>query len=750
MWQIAGKTLTSRLFLGTAQYPSMDILQDAVTASEANVITVSLRRQSQTEIQTNSFWQFLRNLNCHLLPNTAGCFTANEAVMVAEMSREIFQTNWIKLEVIGDDYNLQPDPFELVTAAEILVNKGFEVFPYCTDDLVLCQRLVEVGCKILMPWAAPIGSGKGIINPYALEVLRARLPNINLLVDAGIGKPSDATQALEMGFDGVLLNTAVALAQDPVQMARAFKDAVRAGRHAYEAGTMPEREVAHPSTSLVDTPFWHQEKLNTDENIVWTIAGSDPSGAAGLQADLKTLNSLGVHGCSIVSAVTVQNRQTFVATGLVPSEQVKAQINLLQHDLTAKVVKIGMVGSIDSIQVVKDFLTGFNGKVVLDPVLISTSGKHLFDEASENYISALRSLFPYITLLTPNLLEAERILHRSIQTYEEVQQAAKDLLVLGVKSVLIKGGHASDTLFSQDYWTNGVQSYWLASKRRVNQHYRGTGCTMASAIAAALAYDYSDVDAIVIGKMYVNQAMRLAENVLLAHVGWPEQQIDLPYLSSQPLQVEPTAFATCEAIGLYPIVDSITWLKKLLPLGVKTIQLRIKNKTGNELEQEIAAAVLLAKEYHAQLFINDYWELAVRYGAFGVHLGQEDIHSADIEGIRKAGLRLGISTHCYAEVARAHALNPSYIACGPIYSTTSKIMTFAPQGIINLQRWRKLLNYPLVAIGGIDLERIPAILATGVEGIALISAITNAQDPLTATIRLLEKTHQIEGKRYVA
>lgn len=259
MWNLADKTLTSRLLLGTAQYPSLQMMQEAIKISAVDVITVSLRRQSPKEKGGDTFWNAIKELNCHLLPNTAGCHNAKEAIMTAEMARELFQTNWVKLEVIGDDYNLQPDPFELLVATKELIKLGFEVFPYCTDDLVLCQRLVDCGCRILMPWAAPIGTGKGILNPYALETLRARLPEITLIVDAGIGKPSHATQALELGFDGVLLNTAVSLANNPVQMASAFRDAVTAGRAAYEAGLMPERNMAHPSTPLLDTPFWHQE-----------------------------------------------------------------------------------------------------------------------------------------------------------------------------------------------------------------------------------------------------------------------------------------------------------------------------------------------------------------------------------------------------------------------------------------------------------------------------------------------------------
>lgn len=259
MWTLAHQKLSSRLLLGTAQYPSLDVMRESLALSKTEVITVSLKRQSNKNKHTNDFWHAIKQLNCHLLPNTAGCHHANDAIKTAEIARELFETHWIKLEVIGDDYTLAPDPFELVQAAKILIDKGFEVFPYCTDDLVLCQRLIDVGCNILMPWASPIGSGKGIINPYALATLRARLPNITLIIDAGIGKPSDAAKAMELGCDAVLLNSAIALAQKPAQMADAFHHAVIAGRAAFEAGMIPEKNRAVPSTSLIDTPFWHQK-----------------------------------------------------------------------------------------------------------------------------------------------------------------------------------------------------------------------------------------------------------------------------------------------------------------------------------------------------------------------------------------------------------------------------------------------------------------------------------------------------------
>lgn len=256
MWEIGNKTITSRLLLGTAQYPSLEIMRQAIELSGVNVITVSMRRQQFQGKGGHSFWKHVKDLPCHILPNTAGCMSVQDAVNMAEMAKELFNTSWIKLEVIGDEHTLQPDPYGLLEAAKILIDKGFEVFPYCTEDLILCKRLVELGCKILMPWGSPIGSGKGILNPYALEILRQRFPDVKLILDAGVGKPSHAVQAMELGFDGVLLNTAVALAKNPPQMAVAFRDAVKAGRAAYEAGVMLERDVASASTSLIDTPFW--------------------------------------------------------------------------------------------------------------------------------------------------------------------------------------------------------------------------------------------------------------------------------------------------------------------------------------------------------------------------------------------------------------------------------------------------------------------------------------------------------------
>lgn len=253
-----GESFSSRLLLGTSRYPSPGVLQAAVQRAEPAMLTASLRRQNLAAGQTdNRFWDLLRELAVPVLPNTAGCHSVAEVVATAHMAREVFETPWIKLELIGDDYTLQPDTLNLVEAASRLIQDGFKVLPYCTEDLVLCQRLVDVGCQALMPWAAPIGTGKGPINAYALKTLRARL-NVPMIVDAGLGLPSHAAQVMEWGFDGVLLNTAVALANDPVRMAGAFAAATQAGRDAFLAGTLREQDVAQPSTPVLGTPFWHQ------------------------------------------------------------------------------------------------------------------------------------------------------------------------------------------------------------------------------------------------------------------------------------------------------------------------------------------------------------------------------------------------------------------------------------------------------------------------------------------------------------
>lgn len=251
-----GVPLTSRVLLGTAAYPSPDVMAAAVRASQAQIVTVSLRREAAGGQVGERFLELIASLGARVLPNTAGCRSPRDAITTAQMARELFGTDWIKLEVIGNDDTLQPDVFGLVEAAEVLTKDGFKVFPYTTEDLSVAERLVRAGCQVIMPWASPIGTGRGIVNKTGLESLRGYFPGLPLIVDAGLGAPSHAALAMELGYDAVLLNTAVAKAVDPPAMALAFAEAVRAGRRGYEAGLMGERDMAVPSTPVAGTPFF--------------------------------------------------------------------------------------------------------------------------------------------------------------------------------------------------------------------------------------------------------------------------------------------------------------------------------------------------------------------------------------------------------------------------------------------------------------------------------------------------------------
>ena len=251
MLDLYGTGVESRLLLGTALYPSPAIMADAIRAARCDIVTVSLRRESGSARAGQDFWSFIRDLGLKVLPNTAGCHTVKEAVTTAHMAREIFGTPWVKLEVVTDAETLSPDGVALIEAARILTDEGFQVFPYCTEDLSLAGRLLEAGCRVLMPWGAPIGSARGLNNTYGLRTLRAHFPDVPLIVDAGLGVPSHAAAAMELGFDAVLLNTAVAKAGDPVAMAQAFAGAIEAGRLAFDAVPMEPRDMAAPSTPVL-------------------------------------------------------------------------------------------------------------------------------------------------------------------------------------------------------------------------------------------------------------------------------------------------------------------------------------------------------------------------------------------------------------------------------------------------------------------------------------------------------------------
>ena len=253
--RLYGTEINVPMMLGTAQYPSPAIMAEAFRTSGAEVATVSLRRESGAGGEGREFWRLVSGLGVRILPNTAGCHSVKEALTTAAMAREVFGTNWLKLEVIGNPDTLQPDVYGLAEAARLLCEDGFKVFPYTTEDLVVAERLLSAGCEVLMPWAAPIGTGLGLTNEYGLRTLRERLPEVTMIIDAGLGVPSQAARVMEMGFDGILLNTAVAKSGDPAAMAAAFAKAAEAGKLARRAVPIEPRDMAAASTPVIGKAF---------------------------------------------------------------------------------------------------------------------------------------------------------------------------------------------------------------------------------------------------------------------------------------------------------------------------------------------------------------------------------------------------------------------------------------------------------------------------------------------------------------
>ncbi len=247
---LGGLELRSRLLLGTSGFPNPNTMMESLAASGTQLVTVAIRRINIHDQSEESLLELLSRLPVDLLPNTAGCYTSKEAVLVAELAREALETDLIKLEVIGDDETLLPDVEHLLSAAKALIDSGFTVLAYANDDPITCRKLADLGCAAVMPLASPIGSGMGLVNPYNLQLIRELIPDTPLIVDAGIGTASDATLAMELGYDGVLINTAVTKAKHPVQMAAAMRNAVQAGRLAFQAGRIPKRFYAKASSPM--------------------------------------------------------------------------------------------------------------------------------------------------------------------------------------------------------------------------------------------------------------------------------------------------------------------------------------------------------------------------------------------------------------------------------------------------------------------------------------------------------------------
>ena len=494
---------------------------------------------------------------------------------------------------------------------------------------------------------------------------------------------------------------------------------------------------------------------NNIRPIIWTIAGSDCSGGAGAQADVLTIHNLGGHACSVVTCITAQNSQGVSLVTPVDGNSFKAQLSALADDMPPVAIKIGMLASLEQVQILVTILARLKSNnadmlVVFDPVLSASVG----GVSSPLGFDDLAELLSFVDVLTPNIPEAEAIARQPIKSYQDVKRAAKTLLTHGVKSVWLKGGHVQWLPGYQiDYWTDGEREIPLKSASVDTSFSHGTGCTLSSALCTVYGTEHPLEDALVVAKAYINQGLNYSYAVghnggTLARLGWPEDKHWQPrwFLEGELEGHAVEGFAGCGELklGLYPVVDSASWIERILPWGVKTIQLRIKDPHALGLKEEITKVVALGREYGARVFINDYWQLAIEAGAYGVHLGQEDLLDANLEEIRKAGLRLGISTHGYAELLRAMALQPSYIALGHIFPTQTKDMPSAPQGLERLRVYQKWVgaDYPTVAIGGIKAHNAAQVLEQGVSSFAVVTAITEAAAPEKSTLALMELFHE--------
>lgn len=486
------------------------------------------------------------------------------------------------------------------------------------------------------------------------------------------------------------------------------------------------------------------------------VGGTDPTSGAGIHLDNHVLQSLGLHGFPVVSAITAQNSQGVSLCAAVPQAQFDQQLSCIESEFVPRIIKLGLICDDGQLQSLIALSGRFDCPLIWDPVMASSSGGVMAN--AETIYKGIVSAGKKIMLLTPNIPEAEALCGMKIHCCDDMMLASSRILESGISNLLIKGGHLDDADFDDDtfdnseneccdYFSNGNQSFWIVSQKlKQGASIRGTGCALASAIAGAMALGHDLRDAVVLSRSVVSRNIehhyQIGAMRFQSCRSWPVHHRQLPKLRyGNPRKTQMT-FARCDTdrLGIYPVVDSANWVRALLESGVRTIQLRIKEADQQRIEKEIINAVESANRVGARLFVNDHWQLAIRHNAYGIHLGQEDIKSADPVEIARSGLRLGVSTHSHWEMAAAINLNPSYIALGPIYETTSKEMSFAPQGLEMVSYWVRFLGgqWPLVAIGGIDFERACALKSTGVGSVAMISAITQAECYEQAVAELLD------------
>lgn len=516
----------------------------------------------------------------------------------------------------------------------------------------------------------------------------------------------------------------------------------------------------------LNTQSLSQESIRSPARpIVWSIAGSDSGGGAGIQADNATIYDLGGHPCNVVTGITAQNSQKVGAVSAIPDDILLEQLTSLFNDMPPAAIKIGALFTGKQVQILTSWLrqhipileqkTGQSIPIVWDPVMIASTGQALNERGKAPSAKDYLALAKCVSLITPNIDELQVLFDTTLDKIQGEQSNLSYFATLLNTNILLTGGD-NQTSVAED---------WLATRKlahtsekhhnqlirfshpRVNTDYNhGTGCTLSSAIATAYTLHYPLLDAICIGKAYVTQGLSNGYQVgqssgVLARMGWPNSLTDYPKVN---LRQAPTLPAlsfkqVVTPLNVYAVSQSVTVLEQVLKAGARTVQLRIKSDHApSEVEKAVQQAVKLGKQYQAQVFINDHWQLAIKHKAFGVHLGQEDMLEADLTSIANAGLALGLSSHGYFEMLFALQLNPSYLAIGHIFPTPTKNMPSQAQGLQKLTRYCQLINHtlPLVAIGGIDSVNMSQVKQTGVADIALVRAVEKGKNPANSWLQL--------------
>jgi hydroxymethylpyrimidine kinase/phosphomethylpyrimidine kinase/thiamine-phosphate diphosphorylase len=507
-----------------------------------------------------------------------------------------------------------------------------------------------------------------------------------------------------------------------------------------------------------------------DRPIVWSIATSDSDGGAGIQADTLTIQDLGGHACNIITAVTAQNSYQVEGVSAVSPDMLTKQLNCLLYDMPPKVVKIGVLADAEQVLLVSHWLAvnlaayeqthDTKIPIIWDPVMFTTSGHALTSGEHQANVDAYLRLAKQVTLLTlscnelmvlAGTFEGKGQSAQSTQSAQSAQSALDHLYQLVETNILVIGGDSQNLLVVDWLAAHKIahtseqhqhQHIGFSGSRVDTRHNHETGCTLSSAISTAMALGHPLLDAIVIAKAYVHQGLSDSYVLgkgpgVLARHGWPNDLANFPEIMlpqyPQLANVAQVNFANISLpLKVYSVTQSLSVLEQVLKAGARTAQLRIKLPCDNEqLERDIQQGVALGRQYQAQVFINDHWQLAIKYGAFGIHLGQEDMLQANLSQIADAGLALGLSSHGYFEMLLSQQLSPSYLAIGHIFATPTKLMPSQPQGLLKLLRYCQLLKdrLPLVAIGGIDEHNLAQVKATQVHDVAIVRGIELASDP---------------------